>query len=123
MRFVDAQDKADVERTIDTLISQKSRSFARMGVEDMFARPGYRAFYLDVATDHNVRALTHVSRLEVGATIGVLVVVNAVGEGKAKLQNHRLPVALREIANRGREYLDADTLREVVRWLDALDRQ
>ena len=50
------------------MISQKSRSFARMGVDDLFARPGYREFFLDVATDLNVRALAHVSRLDVGAT-------------------------------------------------------
>ncbi len=46
----------------------------------------------------------------------------AVGESKTKLMNHRLPVVLREIANRGREYLDAATLRELIRWIDALDR-
>jgi CelD/BcsL family acetyltransferase involved in cellulose biosynthesis len=68
VRFVDVQDRGDIERTLATLISQKSRSFARMGVEDIFARPGYREFFLDVATDLNVRALAHVSRLDVGAT-------------------------------------------------------
>ena len=68
VRFVDVQDSQDIERTLETLISQKSRSFARMGVDDLFARPGYREFFLDVATDLNVRALTHVSRLDVGAT-------------------------------------------------------
>ena len=57
VRFVDVQDSQDIERTLETLISQKSRSFARMGVDDLFARPGYRDFFLDVATDLNVRAL------------------------------------------------------------------
>jgi CelD/BcsL family acetyltransferase involved in cellulose biosynthesis len=68
VRFVDVDDRDDITRTLDILISQKSRSFARMGVEDMFARPGYRDFFLDIATDLNVRALTHVSRLDVGGT-------------------------------------------------------
>jgi CelD/BcsL family acetyltransferase involved in cellulose biosynthesis len=68
VRFVDVADRADIQRTLETLILQKSASFARMGVEDMFARPGYREFFLDVATDHSVRALTHVSRLDVGST-------------------------------------------------------
>jgi CelD/BcsL family acetyltransferase involved in cellulose biosynthesis len=68
VRFVDVKDPAEIARTLNTLIVQKSASFARMGVEDMFTRPGYREFFLDVATDHNVRALTHVSRLDVGAT-------------------------------------------------------
>ncbi len=47
----------------------------------------------------------------------------AVAESRTKLINHRLPVTFREIANRGREYLDDATLRELVRWIDALDRQ
>jgi CelD/BcsL family acetyltransferase involved in cellulose biosynthesis len=68
VRFVDVQDSDDIARTLDELIAQKSRAFARMGVEDIFARPGYREFFLDVATDHNVGALTHVSRLDVGTT-------------------------------------------------------
>ncbi len=69
VRFVDVQDRHEIERTLDTLIDQKSRSFARMGVEDIFSRPGYREFFLDVATDLNVSALTHVSRLDVGSTM------------------------------------------------------
>jgi hypothetical protein len=47
----------------------------------------------------------------------------AVAECKAKLIEHQLPVIYREIANRGREYLDEPTLRELVRWIDSLDRQ
>ena len=68
VRFIDVQDRDDIARTLDQLIAQKSRAFARMGVEDIFARPGYREFFLDIATDHNVGALTHVSRLDVGKT-------------------------------------------------------
>ncbi len=68
LRFVDVQERDDIARTLDELMAQKSRAFARMGVEDIFARPGYREFFLDVATDHNVGALTHVSRLDVGTT-------------------------------------------------------
>lgn len=67
VRFVDVQEPKDIARTLNELIAQKSRAFARMGVENIFARPGYREFFLDVATDHNVGALTHVSRLDVGA--------------------------------------------------------
>ncbi len=70
MRFVDVQETGDIARTLDDLIAQKSRAFARMGVENIFARPGYREFFLDVATDHNVGALTHVSRLDVGIDVG-----------------------------------------------------
>ncbi len=66
VRFVDVEDRDDIVRTLETLLSQKSRSFARMGVRNIFARPGYREFLLDIATDLNVRALTHISRLDVG---------------------------------------------------------
>ena len=66
VRFVEAEADDDVARTLATLIAQKSRAFARMGVDDLFARPGYREFYLAMATDPGLRATVHVSRLEVG---------------------------------------------------------
>lgn len=69
IRFVHVQDGADVARTVDTLIVQKEHSFARMGVENIFARPGYREFVLDVATDPGMRELVHVGRMDVGATM------------------------------------------------------
>jgi CelD/BcsL family acetyltransferase involved in cellulose biosynthesis len=67
VRFIDVSDKPEIARTIETLMQQKSKAFVRMGVEDLFARPGYRAFWLDVAA--TLRGVTHVSRLDVGATI------------------------------------------------------
>jgi CelD/BcsL family acetyltransferase involved in cellulose biosynthesis len=69
IQFVDVIDRADIERTLDTLFAQKTRSFMRMGVEDIFARPGYRDFLRDVATDPGLRDLVHVSRLDVGPTM------------------------------------------------------
>jgi CelD/BcsL family acetyltransferase involved in cellulose biosynthesis len=67
VRFVDVSGKPEIARTIETLVQQKSKTFARMGVEDLFARPGYRPFWLDVAT--TLSGVTHVSRLDVGSTI------------------------------------------------------
>jgi len=67
MRFVDVKDSVEIDRTIETLMQQKAKTFARMGVENLFARAGYRAFWLDVAT--TLHTVTHVSRLEVGAAI------------------------------------------------------
>src|SRR5262249_41722367 len=67
MRFVNVEDKPEIARTIETLMQQKSRTFARMGVEDLFARPGYRAFWLDAAA--TLRGVTHVSRLDAGSPI------------------------------------------------------
>ena len=53
-------------RTLDALMEQKAKAFARMGVQDLFARPGHREFFhaLVASAPH----LTHVSRLDVGAT-------------------------------------------------------
>jgi CelD/BcsL family acetyltransferase involved in cellulose biosynthesis len=67
VRFADVEDQLEIARTIETLMQQKSKAFARMGVENLFARPGYRAFWLDVAA--TLRGVTHVSRLDVGSTI------------------------------------------------------
>jgi CelD/BcsL family acetyltransferase involved in cellulose biosynthesis len=69
IRFAHVRDGADVARTMDTLISQKEHSFARMGVENIFARPGYREFVLDVAADPGLRELVHVGRMDVGSTV------------------------------------------------------
>jgi S1-C subfamily serine protease len=47
----------------------------------------------------------------------------AVAECKPKLMERGLPVIYREIPNRGREYFEEATLRELIRWIDSLDRQ
>jgi len=66
VRFVHPQAAEEIQASLDTLIEQKRRSFARMGVPDIFARPGYRAFFHDLATRPTARQLVHVSRLDVG---------------------------------------------------------
>jgi CelD/BcsL family acetyltransferase involved in cellulose biosynthesis len=65
--FVEPQASHDVLATIDTLVAQKSRSFARMGVSNIFARPGYLDFYRALFSDPKSRGLTHLSRLDCGA--------------------------------------------------------
>jgi CelD/BcsL family acetyltransferase involved in cellulose biosynthesis len=67
VRFVTPQDRSEIERSVDTLMEQKARSFARMGVANMFARPGWSEFFAAVATDERTRHLVHVSRLDVGS--------------------------------------------------------
>jgi CelD/BcsL family acetyltransferase involved in cellulose biosynthesis len=69
LRFLGVLDPVESARTLETLIEQKSRYFARLGVENIFERPGYRDFYLDLVTDAQVRALGSISRLDVGETI------------------------------------------------------
>ena len=68
VRFVTPQERGEIERSVDVLIEQKARSFARMGVANMFARPGWSEFFAAVATDERTRGLVHVSRLDVGST-------------------------------------------------------
>src|SRR4029079_2178230 len=66
VRFITLETAGDVSATLEKLIEQKSKAFASMGVVDIFALPGHRAFYQAVAAKHD---LAHVSRLDVGAQI------------------------------------------------------
>jgi CelD/BcsL family acetyltransferase involved in cellulose biosynthesis len=67
IRFLELEEQADIRDTLDTLFAQRARSLAGMGDDNSFARPGPRAFLLDLAADPGSRDLVHVSRLEVGA--------------------------------------------------------
>ena len=67
IRFVTATEPADLRRTLDTLWEQKKRIFAHKGITDLFARPGYREFFADFASNPNSRHLAHVSRVEIGS--------------------------------------------------------
>ena len=69
VRFVTVTDRNEIGRTLDTLIAQKTRSFAKMGVANIFAPPGQREFLLDLATNPAVRPIVHVSRLDVGPIV------------------------------------------------------
>ena len=66
IRFVNAVDADDARRTLETLMEQKSRSLARKGIADIFAPPGHREFYLDLASNPKTRHLVHISRVEIG---------------------------------------------------------
>ncbi len=57
--------RGDVAVSFEILMQQKTLQFARMGVANLFAKPGYPEFYREVATTR--RDLVHVSRLDVGA--------------------------------------------------------
>jgi len=70
--MVEPSDADDAAATFETLIAQKSRLFARMGVANMFARPGWKDFYLDLATNPDTHHLVHVSRLEVGGAVAAV---------------------------------------------------
>jgi CelD/BcsL family acetyltransferase involved in cellulose biosynthesis len=62
----DAPDAA--ERILDVLIDQKRRSFARMGIVDLFSRPGLEDFFRDLVAQPSDRRLAHVSVLDVGGS-------------------------------------------------------
>lgn len=64
--MVHAQTENELLGSLDTLVAQKSRAFARMGVSNIFVRPGYMDFYRALASDPQARAMVHVSRLDCG---------------------------------------------------------
>lgn len=49
--------------------------------------------------------------------------IKSIAEGRTKLVEKHYPVLYREIPNRGREYLDEAQLRDLIRWIDMLDRE
>ena len=95
IRFVTASAPDETRRTLETLMEQKSRSLARKGIADIFARPGHREFFLDLASNPEQPALFHISRVEIGgacaaANFGIvfrrLLLPRA---GKLRRQRHR----------------------------------
>jgi D-aspartate ligase len=66
VRFLTASDDADARRTLEILMEQKGRALARKGVADIFAPPGHREFFLDLARNPQTRHLVHISRIEIG---------------------------------------------------------
>jgi len=68
VKFVNPEASAELALTLDALVRQKGKSFARMGVPNIFERPGYAAFFQELATAPRMRSLVHLSRLDVGQT-------------------------------------------------------
>jgi len=69
LTFVDVAGTDERTRTLTALFEQKSRAFARMGVDDLFLKPGRREFFLSLANDPTLQGLIHISRLDVGERI------------------------------------------------------
>ncbi len=65
--FLTDTDAQSIAQTLQILMQQKRRQFAHKGIADMFARPGWREFFLDVAVNPATRDLVHVSRVQIGA--------------------------------------------------------
>jgi CelD/BcsL family acetyltransferase involved in cellulose biosynthesis/predicted ATP-grasp superfamily ATP-dependent carboligase len=66
IRYVNAAD--DARRTLEILMEQKSRALTRRGIPNIFAPPGHREFYLDLASNPKTKHLVHISRVEIGNT-------------------------------------------------------
>ena len=49
--------------------------------------------------------------------------IKTIADSRTQLQQRKFPVVYREIKGRGREYLEDEHIRELARWIDALDRQ
>jgi CelD/BcsL family acetyltransferase involved in cellulose biosynthesis len=69
IRFATAVGGEDSRHTLNVLMDQKRRALAHRGIPDMFARPGYREFFLQLVSDAKTRDLVHVSRIEIGSTL------------------------------------------------------
>ncbi len=67
------ENAGDTLRLLEILMVQKARLFARMGVANLFDRPGHAAFFRALATNPKTRHFAHVSSLNVG---GVAAAVN-----------------------------------------------
>lgn len=63
---------ADIERMLHTLFEQKSEALDGKGITDLFAAPGRREFFLDLATNPRTRGLVHVSALQVGPSLAAI---------------------------------------------------
>ena len=68
VKLINPASVGEIAGTLDTLMTQKARSFARMGVGNLFAKPGHAEFYRAIATDPATSQMVHVSRLDVGTT-------------------------------------------------------
>lgn len=66
VKFVSSETADDALATFAILVEQKSATFARHGISNLFARPGYLDFYRDLAGNPATRDFAHISRLEVG---------------------------------------------------------
>ena len=59
-------DHSKAAHVLQTLFAQKSETFARKGISDVFGRSGYREFFLDLVSNPRTREFTHLSELRVG---------------------------------------------------------
>jgi len=66
------EEPADIEQMLQTLFEQKSEALDGKGIADVFAAPGVRDFFLDLAINSRTRDLVHVSALQVGPSLAAI---------------------------------------------------
>jgi CelD/BcsL family acetyltransferase involved in cellulose biosynthesis len=66
VRMISTEHADARSRVLWNLFAQKSETFARKGIADVFRRPGYREFFLDLVSNPRTRTLAHVSELRAG---------------------------------------------------------
>lgn len=66
VRFVTPGNAEERLSALETLVAQKSVAFARMGVANIFDKPGHLDFYRALASDAEAASLFHLSHLSVG---------------------------------------------------------
>jgi CelD/BcsL family acetyltransferase involved in cellulose biosynthesis len=69
VKLVSAAGADDALATLAVLVEQKTATFARHGINNLFARSGYLDFYRDIAGNPATRDFVHISRLDVGKEI------------------------------------------------------
>jgi CelD/BcsL family acetyltransferase involved in cellulose biosynthesis len=69
VKLVSTESADDALATLAILVEQKTASFARHGINNLFARPGYLEFYRDIGGNPATRDFVHISRLDVGKEI------------------------------------------------------
>lgn len=70
IRLVEPKEPEDVKRTLDVMFAYKAQALTAMGAKNVFATPGVRDFFDEVAANPATAKLIHVARLDVGETIG-----------------------------------------------------
>ena len=70
--FVATETETGALEAFDVLVAQKSAFFARRGIANLFARPGYVEFFRDFAAKGLAKGMVHVSQLMVGAQVAAV---------------------------------------------------
>jgi CelD/BcsL family acetyltransferase involved in cellulose biosynthesis len=66
VKLLTAASSSEALDTLAVLVDQKSRTFARHGIRNLFGLPGYLEFFQDIAGNSQTCDLVHVSRLQAG---------------------------------------------------------